>query len=200
MDPARPLSKRLKAEQMRRLVKVAESYTFPLNLLEPMKPWYAALTLTMLPVFKAGFNPNAGVESVLTVQAKAEGDKVLALETAEEQIQIMNQLPESDQIAFLMESVDDVEGGIAELDELTTTWAEGDTEKLATTMAVEMKQEAPSLYRRMLVERNVRWSRQIAKLLKRSGVQFIAVGAAHLVGEDSVQVQLAKRGIKADRY
>jgi uncharacterized protein YbaP (TraB family) len=37
-------------------------------------------------------------------------------------------------------------------------------------------------------------------MLKGSGVQLIAVGAAHLVGPDSVQAQLAKRGIKAERY
>jgi uncharacterized protein YbaP (TraB family) len=165
-----------------------------------MKPWYAALTLTMLPMFKAGYNPSAGVETVLTVQAKVEGDKVLGLETTEEQIQFMNQLPEADQIAFLMESVDEVEKGMAELEEMTKPWSEGDLGNLAAKMAEEMKRDAPSLYRTLLVERNVRWSRQIAKLLKRSGVQFIAVGAGHLVGDDSVQVQLAKRGIKAERY
>jgi hypothetical protein len=33
-------------------------------------------------------------------------------------------------------------------------------------------------------------------MLKGSGVQLIAVGAAHLAGPDSVQAQLAKRGIK----
>jgi uncharacterized protein YbaP (TraB family) len=37
-------------------------------------------------------------------------------------------------------------------------------------------------------------------MLKGSGVQLIAVGAAHLAGPDSVQAQLAKRGIKVERY
>ncbi len=73
LDPENPLSKRLNAEQHARLVKTAESYTFPMPLLEPMKPWYAAMTLTMLPIFKAGYNPNAGVEPSLTLQARLEG-------------------------------------------------------------------------------------------------------------------------------
>ena len=63
-----------------------------------------------------------------------------------------------------------------------------------------MKRESPAAYRSLIVERNIRWSRQIAGLLKRSGVQFIAVGTAHLVGPDSVQEQLRKRGIKTERY
>ena len=199
-DPKTPLSTRLKPEQKERLMKTAELYTFPLNLLEPMKPWYAALTLMMLPVAKAGYNANAGVENLLRVQARLEGDKIVGLETMEDQIQLMNQMPESDQIDFLITTISDVEEGIAELDLLTKSWAEGDIDVLTEKLVADTKKESPTLYRRMFTDRNIRWSKQIAALLKRSGVQFIAVGAGHLVGPDSVQAQLAKRGIRAERY
>lgn len=33
-----------------------------------------------------------------------------------------------------------------------------------------------------------------------AGVAFIAVGAGHLIGPDSVQAQLAERGIRSERY
>jgi uncharacterized protein len=64
----------------------------------------------------------------------------------------------------------------------------------------ELKKGAPTLYQKLVVQRNIAWSEKIAEILKGSGVQQIAVGAAHLAGPDSVQVQLAKRGIKAERY
>lgn len=67
-------------------------------------------------------------------------------------------------------------------------------------MVNDMKTEAPSVYEKLLVQRNVRWCAQVDQILKRSGVQEIAVGAAHLVGPDSLQVQLAKRGIRAEPY
>ncbi len=64
----------------------------------------------------------------------------------------------------------------------------------------EFKKKAPAVYEKFLVQRNIAWSEKIAEILKRSGVQQIAVGAAHLAGPDSIQVQLAKRGIKVERY
>ena len=200
LDAKKPLSARLKPEQKERVLKTAERYSFPPHLLEPMKPWYAAMTLTMLPLFKAGYNPNAGVEMILTVQAKAEGDKLVGLETAEEQLQMMNGLSEADQVALLMQTVGDIEEGLAEIEKLIEAWNEGDTNHLAQEFVTEMKREAPSLYQRIFVARNQRWSEQIAGLLKGSGVQFIAVGAGHLVGPDSVQQLLLKKGIKAERY
>ena len=200
LDPKKPLSRRLKPDQMERVRQAAEQYTFPLELLEPMKPWYAAVTLTMLPLAKAGYNASAGVEVALRLQARLEGDKIVGLETTEEQLQMMDSMSERDQIAFLMEQLTDVEAGLAELERLTKAWSEGDLDYLAEEFVGEAKRVSPTLYRRMFTERNIRWSREIATLLKRSGVQFIAVGAGHLVGPDSVQAQLAKRGIKAERY
>jgi uncharacterized protein YbaP (TraB family) len=40
----------------------------------------------------------------------------------------------------------------------------------------------------------------IEEMLKGSGSSFIAVGAAHLVGPDSLQTRLKLRGIVAERY
>jgi hypothetical protein len=200
VDPKKQLSTRLKPEQMERLRQAAEQYTFPLELLEPMKPWYAALTFAMLPLAKAGYSVNAGVEMSLRLQARLEGDKIVGLETMEQQLQMMDGTPEKDQIAYLMETLEDVEEGLALLERLTKAWSEGHVDAVMEELTAEMKREAPALYRRMFTERNLRWSRQIAALLKRSGVQFIAVGAGHLGGPDSVQAQLAKRGIKAERY
>jgi uncharacterized protein YbaP (TraB family) len=86
------------------------------------------------------------------------------------------------------------------LDKLAKAWLDGDTDTIARLSVDDMKKEAPGVYQRLIVQRNIAWSEKIAGMLKGSGVQQIAVGAAHLVGPDSVQAQLAKRGIKAERY
>ncbi len=74
-----------------------------------MKPWFAAVTLTELPLLKSGYNPNYGVEPLLKAQANAEGDKVVGFETFEQQLQLLDRLPEADQIAFLIDTLGDVE-------------------------------------------------------------------------------------------
>ena len=62
-----------------------------------------------------------------------------------------------------------------------------------------MRDESELMYQSLLVNRNINWAGQIQTLLEGSGTVFIAVGAAHLAGDDSVQAQLARRGITAER-
>ena len=198
-DSERRLSRRLKPAQKERLGRALERYAFPMNLLERMKPWYAAMTVLQLPVYKAGYNPNYGVEPLLTVQARLEGDGVIGFETAREQLEMFDKLSAADQMSLLDEAIRHAEEGTEKLDRMAIAWSEGDLAPLETDL-LEMKLKAPAAYRRLMSDRNLRWSQKIADLLDDSGVQMIAVGAAHLLGADGVQAQLMKKGIKAERH
>ena len=200
IDPQHPLSSRLNGEQRQKLEKIAGTYAIPVASLEPMRPWLAALVLAVGPIMKAGYDPKAGVERVLNAQALAEGDKIRGFETAEEQIQILAGLSDEEQIAFLNSILDDLEKGLDLLDKLAKAWIDGDLDTITRLAVDDMKKEAPTVYQKLIVQRNIAWSEKIAVMLKGSGVQQIAVGAAHLVGPDSVQAQLAKRGIKVEKY
>jgi uncharacterized protein YbaP (TraB family) len=200
LDLENTLSKKLNAAQKEKLAKVAATYSVPLTSLEPMKPWVVALMFAVLPLQKAGYDPNAGIDHLLRAQAAKEGDKIYGFETAEEQVRFFAELPESEQIAFLEETLGDAEKGVAQLEKLANAWIAGDTETIANMLVNEFKKDAPAIYEKFLVQRNIAWSKKIDEILKGSGVQQIAVGAAHLAGPDSLQVQLAKRGIKAERY
>jgi uncharacterized protein YbaP (TraB family) len=200
MDPEKTLSSKLNAVQKEKLAKVAATYGMPPEALEQMRPWMAALTFSILPLMQAGFDPNAGVDHILRAQAEKEGDKIQGFETAEQQVRFLAELPEADQIAFLEETLTDAEKGVGQLEKLAKAWMDGDNEAIGTYLVNELKKGAPALYQKLVVQRNIAWSEKIAEILKGSGVQQIAVGAAHLAGPDSLQVQLAKRGIKAERY
>lgn len=200
MDREKTLSSKLNAKQKEKLSKVAATYSVPLASLEPMKPWLAAVMFAVLPLQKAGYDPNRGIDRLLKAQADKEGDKVHGFETAEEQVRFFAELPEAEQVAFLEESLGHAEEGLAQLEKLAKAWFEGDNETLGNILVNELKKEAPVLYEKFLVQRNITWSKKIVEILKGSGVQQIAVGAAHLAGPDSLQVQLGKRGIKAERY
>lgn len=193
------LSQRLKPAQKQRLERALAPYKFPMNLLEGMKPWYAAMTILQLPVFKAGYNPNYGVEPLLTVQARMERDSVIGLETAQEQLEMLDGLSAADQMALLDEAIRHAEEGTDQLDAMAKAWSEGNLALIEADLA-EMKEKAPDLYRRLMMARNERWTQKIADLLDDTGVMMVAVGAAHFVGPDSVQAYLLKRGIKAERH
>jgi uncharacterized protein YbaP (TraB family) len=200
MDPEKALSSKLNAAQKEKLFKAADAYGIPSQGLESMKPWMAALTFSILPWLKAGYDPKAGIDHVLKAQADKEGDKVSGFETGEEQIRFLADLPESEQIAFLDQTLTEVEKGVTQVEKLVKAWIEGDSQTIADFLVKELQKEAPTLYEKLVVRRNIAWSKKIAEILKGSGVQQVAVGAAHLVGPDSLQAQLEKRGIKVERY
>jgi uncharacterized protein YbaP (TraB family) len=51
----------------------------------------------------------------------------------------------------------------------------------------------------LIRQRDKNWADALAKRLDRPGTVFVAVGAGHLVGPDSVQKMLAAKGLKVTR-
>jgi uncharacterized protein len=200
VDPEHPLSTKLNDEQKKKLEKVTSIYGIPPATLEPMRPWLAGIILNAMPLLKAGYDPKAGVERVLTAQATAEGDEIHGFETAEEQLGIFANMSEEEQLTFLTETMEELEKGTEELDRLARAWIDGDTDAIRRLFVDEMKSKAPAVYDKIFVRRNIAWAEKIEQILKGKGVQQIAVGAGHLSGPDSLQAQLAKRGIKVEKY
>jgi uncharacterized protein YbaP (TraB family) len=200
LDREHPLSTRLNGEQKKKLEKLTGTYGISAAALEPLRPWLAAVILAMGPIQRAGYDPKAGVERVLAAQATAEGDKILGFETPDEQFHIFAELTEEEQLAFLDSTMTDLDKGVELLDRLAKAWIDGDVDAIGRLSIDEMKEKAPTVYDKVLVRRNIAWAEKIEQMLKGSGVQQIAVGAAHLAGPDSVQAQLAKHGIKTERY
>jgi len=199
LDPARPLSSKLDAGQKARLDAAAASLGATGAAFEPVRPWLAALQLSIGPLVKAGYDPASGVESKLKAAAREAGKPIRTLETLEQQISLFADLPPAVELAFLLSALDEMDSGPAMLDALVAAWSAGDVEALDSLMVAVLAAAYPALHDALLVRRNKAWAGQIQTLLDGEGVAVIAVGAAHLVGDDSVQVQLAARGITAER-
>ncbi|MFC4527892.1 TraB/GumN family protein [Dyella halodurans] len=199
MDLNQPLSSKLDDSDQRSLEQAAETAKLPggAQALQPMRPWLAALTLTMAPLIQAGLDPNLGVDKLLKARMQQDGKPVDGLETAEQQIRMLADLPEAMQLDFLRQSFKEVAEGPAKLRELIDAWRDGDTAAIARIEDEDIRKESPVLYQRLIVERNRAWAQLIAERLQQPGVSFIAVGAGHLAGPDSVQVQLGKLGVEA---
>jgi len=200
IDREKPLSQKLNLIEREKVSKLAADYNIPAAGLEVFKPWTVALFFAVLPLQKAGYDPNSGVDRFLAMEARKKGEKIEGFETLEEQIQFFDELAEKEQIAFLDDTFDEVAEGIARLDKMAVAWVKGDTKAIDDLLVQEMKSKYPTLYEKFLVQRNINWAGKIQEMLHRSGVQLIAVGIGHLVGSDSVQAQLAKHGIKVESY
>lgn len=164
-----------------------------------MRPWLAALTLTLTPILKAGFDPALGVDRQLRDAAAKAGMPVHGLETAEDQVRLLATLPTAAQLAFLRTTLKSREHAGIDVGKLLAAWLAGDTGTIARLENAELRDGQPALYQRLVVARNAAWARQIKPLLATPGTVFVAVGAAHLAGPDSVQAQLEKLGIHVER-
>lgn len=199
LDPANPLSSKLTPEQKTRLDAAAVSMGATGAAFEPLRPWLAGLQLSIGPLMKAGYDPASGVEAKLKAAAREAGKPIRTLESLEQQIGFFGDLPPAVEMAFLLSALDEMDSGPAMLDALVAAWSAGDVQALNDLMVVEMAADYPELYEALLVRRNRDWAGQIQTMLAGDGVSVIAVGAAHLVGDDSVQALLEKRGLKVER-
>jgi uncharacterized protein YbaP (TraB family) len=197
LDQTAPLSSKLKPESYAKLQAAAQGMGFPPQALEPMRPWLAALTVSLTPLLRAGYDPESGVEKLLTNQAKAEGKPISAFETMEQQVKFFADMTPAQETQLLESTLDEIDDGPAKIDALVAAWAAGDQAELKRQMVDEMQSDYPDVYKLLLVDRNRDWAKQLKTKLAGSGVSFVAVGAGHLTGPDSLQAQLEKLGIKA---
>lgn len=199
LDRARPLSAKLAPDDFKRVLILSQGMGVPPQTLEMMRPWLASISLAMLPVIKAGYDPKSGVETVLQAQMAAAGKPATSLETAEQQIRFFADLPPAAEVEMLKATLADAEAGVSKIDAMVAAWASGNVKVLEDEFITEMKTDYAEAYEVLITARNRDWSRQLKTKLDGKGVSFVAVGAGHLVGPDSVQAQLAALGITAER-
>lgn len=160
-----------------------------------LKPWMVGLTLSILPLTFEGYDPSSGVEKVLLGKV---GDKEKgALETAEFQLGIFDGMPQDAQISFMMEAANGIDETKPMLDRMVAEWIKGDADQLAAVMNEGMTD--PKVAEALLYSRNRNWADWIKTRLDTPGTVFIAVGAGHLAGSQSVQDYLTQKGITVTR-
>lgn len=189
---------RLTADELKAYQAALVSVGVPANAFDSFEPWFPAMTLSVLPLTKLGYDPEQGAEKLLTKFAKADSKPVAGLETLEEQLGFFDKLPETQQVAFLNAVVKDIDKLGPMLDKMVGLWAKGDPDGLAVTMNESMA-ATPELAQILLYDRNARWADQIKTRMDKPGTVFIAVGAGHLAGDKSVQDYLKDRGLTATR-
>jgi len=167
----------------------------PIAAFDRFEPWYAGITLTMLPLLQQGYSSESGVEE--TLLANSEGKQRGALETLEFQLGIFDQLPQESQVTFLTETAANIDGIKPMLDLMVQEWLEGDADGLAELMNSDLTDEV--LAERLLYSRNRSWAKWIEQRLDTPGTVFVAVGAGHLAGEHSVQEDLCEDGLSVQR-
>ena len=143
---------------------------------------------------RMGMSVDNGADFVLRRAAEASGKPVEGLESFEFQLNMFKTLPPSPPEA----NVHATAGLTGLLGSMQSSWKRGDNGEFVALLG-SMRSQSPQVYQTLFVNRNTNWAGWIANRMTQPGTVFIAVGTGHLVGPDSVQQQLAGRGIASAR-
>jgi uncharacterized protein YbaP (TraB family) len=192
---------KLSASSAAKFRKQLQKCHLPDGVVAHFRPWFAAMLPTLCPLIESGAGlsvENSSPEAALMGKAKQGGKSVAFFETAEEQMGYLAGAPEAVQIQELESAIDDGDSGGDDFKGMEASWQAGDVASIAKLVA-GMRDKGGAFYDLIFTQRNKRFAARIEALLAGRQTVFVAIGAGHLAGPDSVQAQLAKAGMSAKR-
>lgn len=160
----------------------------PLNLLNRAKPLMAmaAVFPSLLKCTDA-----EGWEKIFTEMAKEQQKEIKGLETAQQQMDVMDSIPYKTQAQMLSKTLLNVDSTRKSLQQLISLYKEKDIQQLYILMEADTDfSQYDSI---MIVKRNHNWIPQIMDEAKNKPT-FFAFGAGHLAGKNGVIDLLRKAG------
>lgn len=162
------------------------------------RPWFAITLLGKLGGDEVGLEFDLGPEQTLSQMAAEDGIEILGLESPAQQTRFYSELSKDVELAWLKTILARGDKPGTRAESLFGFWIEGNLEAIGERVFQSYK-EIPTLYDVFIKDRNENWVEQLEYLMKEGGEIFVAVGAAHLVGEDSVLKLLQKEGYRVTR-
>lgn len=187
------LSAALSAPTMERLRTYLKNHSMPEATFDTFTPGMVYLLLGSLEAARAGAKPELGLETIYFEKSKRDGKKSRGLETAAYQMSRFNEFDIATVETLLNDSLDEVDEGVDTFDSIINAWHAGKAEELAS-LIVDRTETNPELQEILLTDRNRNWVPEIEKGLATDQDIMFIVGAAHLVGKDSVISLLREKG------
>lgn len=192
--PPDALSTHLSAETKALLPEKLQKTGLPPVAAERMRPWLLSLTLSLLEMQKAGYSEAGGIDRMLLTKARGT-QRIVELETIEEQLRMLAGLPESVQDLMLREQLQQSSQTSVYMASIATAWEGGNPDALAQVLFERM--DDPTMkpfYEALFFTRNRRMAEQFAAMLEQPETHFAVVGAGHLVGEEGILALLTRKG------
>src|SRR5262249_30508306 len=172
-----------------------------IGIYDAWKPWVVAEILTSSALRRAGFKSDLGIDMHLLKEAHAAKRKIVALESIESQLKMMESFDKSAQEKMLAADVLTMKDMSNELNKIADAWRKGDAYEMAKIIdsATGASSEMNAARNKLLDARNRSMVETLEKSLPQSGVAMVAVGAAHLPGANGLIVLLRQKGFEVNQ-
>lgn len=192
LNDGKSLKEYLPAELYQRTLMAGARYGLDEATLSPLRPWFAAITLTQAAMAKTGFDSQLGIDQHFAGLAAKEGKPVVGFETLLEQLGYLASVGDN-QTLMLASTLDELPMLENAFTAVMKAWQQGDEATLINLLKEEMAPPALQSWmeQTLLAERNRNWLKKWPSLPNES---FIVVGALHLYGEQGLLAQLEQQG------
>ena len=200
VDPDRSLTEKLSPTALATLRPVLDRDGVPLEQVERLRPWAAAMMLSVAPMSQKGARVESGVDVATTQRARMAEKPIETFETIEQQLRIFADLPEPVELAYLddvaREQLSPPRDGVV----LERAWLKGDMNRLGAVLVDHMRTERPELYQALLLRRNLAWADRLDAVMRQGqGTDLVVVGALHMAGNQGLPALMRARGYAVRR-
>lgn len=195
MSPGQPpLTARVPPAQRGSLTDLVDETSYRLDDFRRIESWGAALILSQ--AVRTNAKRDNGIDRALIDEFPR--DRIIELEGARRQFAVFDRLSEPAQRAMLASIVEEAEADPAQRDAPVRVFLSGDAAQLdrLTREGILANRE---IREALLTRRNAEWLMQIERLLAEEPRPMIAVGAAHMVGDDGLVALLEEQGFRVTR-
>lgn len=175
------------------LEQLLAKHGLSLQAVQQFKPGALAAQLTMALVRQSGFTAE-GVDSFLLTEALKAGKSTAFLESPQFQLQMMAELGQGREDAFIRFMLAESADAGGQLTALVDAWRQGDLAKLKLLALDELQQQDPQSFQQLFLARNQAWLSQLQALNGNDKVELVLVGAGHLAGPDGLVAMLEQAG------
>ncbi|WP_371187119.1 TraB/GumN family protein [Thalassotalea maritima] len=183
----------LQSKTVERLNTYMQQRGLPVDNFKVFKPSLLSITLTMVELQRLGI-AGTGVDMFYSMRGSNDAKRFQYLELPNEQIEFLADLGKGFEDEYINYTLDDMHRLADMMSEMKVAWRQGDNDALYDLAGKEWQQNFPQSYQSIIVERNNNWLADIESYFSSDEVEFILVGAMHLVGNEGVLQSLRDKG------
>ena len=191
------LSNRVSSEHREQLLDMLAAEGLRDSSFYNIEDWAAAMALARL---SRDGDPANGVDRALIEEFRNSDPRrpIEELEGLRLQLSIFDNLPAKEQQALLDGAVERYAEAREGAANLRALWLAGNMDKLGAEVIDEID-ETPLLFKTLLADRNLAMAEKVAAMLSAPEKPFVAVGAAHMVGDTGLPALIEREGYRVRR-
>ena len=188
------LEDKLTPKTFQLLNEYLNSRGIPFQSVAQLKPGMLLSVITLVELQRLNISAK-GVDQFYANLATTDKKPLGQLETPKQQIELIVNLGENNEekfIQYLLESMSKFEQSFSEIKQ---AWRDGELSKLSGASEMDkIRTDFPRLFNDLFTERNNAWMPQIETMLENKEVEYVLVGALHLVEQEGLLAQLKETG------